>query len=145
VDYEGELRLADCEPQEWFVVFHRKSTRRWVKWLTWGGYEHVSAFAQVKPAAVWLFFDVMVGRIRLLTVNDSQADAMIGHYSRQGLIVRMMAPIPADDGFKPRPGFWCVPAIAHLLGLRTCALRPNALLRQCLANGGTIVVEDEHV
>jgi hypothetical protein len=44
----------------------------------------------------------------------------------------------------PRPrwlrlGFWCVPAMAHLLGLRGFMFRPNALYRACLAQGGAVV------
>ena len=143
MDYRDEIRLPDCQPKEWFVVFHRKTERRWVKWLAWGRYQHVSAFGQVEKAGIWLFFEVMVGRTQILAVPDSQADQMLGHYAEQGLIVRMVAPIPADDRMKLKPGFWCVPAVAHLLGLRTCALRPDRLLRQCLANGGTIVVSDD--
>lgn len=137
------MRSEDCRPTEWFVVFHRKSGRKWVKWLSRGRYEHVSAFAQVKKAGVWLFFEVMAGRTEILAVPDDQADALLGFYSERGLIVRMMAPIPADNRLKLKPGFWCVPAVAHLLGLRTCALRPDRLLRDCLANGGTIVVSDD--
>lgn len=143
MEFEGSFRLSDSEPLEWFVVFHRKSTRWWVKWLAWGKYEHVSAFAEVKKAGIWLFFDIMVSRIRILAVPNDRADFMLGHYSREGLVVRMMAPIPADEGMKLRPGFWCVPAVAHLLGIKSCALRPDTLLRHCLANGGTIVVKDD--
>lgn len=135
--------MLDCEPLEWFVVFHRETSRPWVKWLAWGRYQHVSAFAYYKSARVWVFFDVMICRTRLLIVSDEKADALIGHYARQGLVVRMMAPIPADDRTKLKIGFWCVPAVAHLLGLKGCALRPDALLRQCLANGGTVAAKDD--
>jgi hypothetical protein len=142
-DFEGETRLEDCRPTEWMVVFHRESGRRWVKWLAFGRYQHVSAFAQVKSAGIWLFYEVMVGRTEVMAVPDAKADPLLALYARKGCIVRMKAPIPADDGIKVKPGLWCVPAVAHLLGLRTCALRPDALLRHCLANGGTIVVSDD--
>jgi hypothetical protein len=38
-----------------------------------------------------------------------------------------------------RLGFWCVPAMAHLLGLKGTLFRPDALYRACLAQGGSIV------
>lgn len=143
MDSNGTTRLEDCRPLEWHVVFHRDSSRWWVKWLSWGRYQHVSAFGQVKKTGVWLFYEVMTGRTEVMAVPDDKADPLLGLYASKGCIVRMMAPIPADDRLKLKPGFWCVPAIAHLLGLKTCALRPDALLRHCLANGGTIVVSDD--
>lgn len=136
------LRVEDCEPNEWFVVFHRTASRWWVKWLAWGRYHHVSAFGQVRKTGFWLFFDLDVSRLRVLVVANDCADAILGKLVDEGCVVRMPAPRGADDRMKLKPGTWCVPAVAHLLGLKTCALRPDALLRHCLANGGTIVVPD---
>lgn len=84
----------------------------------------------------------MTARTRILMVPDEKSDAILAQYAKMGKIVRMPAPDPVDSGVKLKFGFWCVTSVAHLLGLRTCALRPDTLLRHCLANGGTIVVDD---
>jgi len=139
---EDGFSLVECEPAEWFVVFHRESLRRWVNVLAWGRYKHVSAFGCVPWSGDWVFFDFLTGRSRFLAVPNEKADAFFAHYSKLGMIVKMPAPDPSDISVKMKPGLWCVTAVAHLLGLRTCALRPDALLRHCLANGGTIVVDD---
>ncbi len=136
--------MADCEPREWFVVFHRESMRRWVNILAWGRFKHVSAFGQVPYTKDWVFFDYLTARTRVLSVPDEKSMAFLAHYSKLGTIVRMPAPIAADERVKLKLGLWCVTAVAHLLGLSTCALRPDALFRHCLENGGVIVVDDEH-
>jgi len=143
VGSEDGFTLAECEPKEWFVVFHRDSLRQWVNWLAWGRYKHVSAFGRVPWSGDWVFFDYLTGRTRVLMVPDEKSDRFLAHYAKMGKIVKMPAPNPDDEGMKFKPGLWCVTAVAHLLGLRTCALRPDALLRHCLANGGTIVVDDD--
>lgn len=128
---------------EWFVVFHRESVRPWVRYLAFGRYKHVSVFGRVPWSGDWLFFDFMTSRSRILTVPDEKSDAFLAHYSKLGKVVRMPSPDPDDHRVKLKPGMWCVTSVSHLLGLRTCALRPDALLRHCLANGGSIVVDDE--
>lgn len=144
-DFEGVLQLPECRPKEWFVVFHRESARWWTKWLAWGRYCHVSAFGEVRSAGCWLHLEVFVGRLEVLAVPDAKADQLLARLASQGCIVRMPA-VPLDDvGIRLKPGLWCVPVVAHLLGLPTCALRPDALLRQCLAHGGVMVVEDDEV
>ena len=41
--------------------------------------------------------------------------------------------------FRARFGFYCVPAIKHLLGLKCVALTPDGLYRAVIKAGGTIV------
>ena len=134
--------LSECEPTEWFVVFHRESLRPWVRFFACGRYRHVSAFGRVPWSGDWVFYDFMTARTRILMVPDEKSDAILAQYAKMGKIVRMPAPDPVDSGVKLKLGLWCVTSVAHLLGLRTCALRPDTLLRHCLANGGTIVVDD---
>lgn len=139
---EERLNLHECEPLEWFVSFTREYDRKWVKWLACGEFRHVTAFGYVKAAGVWTFYDFMASRTRILTVTDQKANLLLAEYAKTGVIVHMPAQIIPDHRPKLKAGLWCVPAVAHLLGLSTCALRPDALLKHCLANGGTIVVDD---
>lgn len=134
--------LAACEPAEWFVVFHRDSDKWWVRWLAAGRFKHVSAFGFNANTQTWTFFSFLTGRLRVLTVSDRQADRLLDYYSRLGAVVRMKAPDAYEQAVRPKLIVSCVSAVAHLLGLPGCTLRPDALFRQCLRNGGTIVVDD---
>lgn len=144
MDFDNALPPSQCEPREWFVVFHRSSKRRIVNLLAWGRFKHVSAFGQIPYTGDWLFFDYLTSRTRVMTVPDDKSTEYLAHYSNLGAIVRMPAPNPDDERMKLKLGLWCVTAVAHLLGLSTCALRPDTLFRHCLANGGVIVVDDDH-
>jgi hypothetical protein len=136
--------IERCEPSVWFVVFHRDSDIKLARWLSFGRYKHVSAFGYVEATNNWTFFSFLSGRIRILSVSNEQADRLIGFYSSSGCVVRMPAPDLHDKRLRLKPVFTCVQSVAHLLGLGGCALRPDAFLRQCLCNGGSIVVDDKH-
>lgn len=143
MDSDRQTEVDRFEPSEWFVVFHRESDRPIFRFLSFGRYRHVSAFGYLPHLHAWVFFSFLTGRIRIATIPDHQANRMLEFYSKRGCILRMPAPDPKDRRFKAKPVFTCVQAVAHLLGLSTCALRPDALHRHCLANGGTIIVGDD--
>jgi hypothetical protein len=132
-------RLSECEPKEWFVVFSEDSPKWWVRWLAWGRFKHVSVFGKVERSGAWVFYDVWLNRAQIMVVGDWEADAAIGYYASQGVIVRFPRLLADDHELSLRPGLWCVPAVAHILGIRSCALRPDRLFRQILAKGGQIV------
>lgn len=137
--FSGGLRLADCEPHDWYVVFHPETSKWWIDWLSWGRFKHVSVFGFVNRAQAWVFYDFHLDRARIYVVGNHEADIAIGHYSTGNTVVRMARPIGREKDINLPVGAWCVPAVAHIVGLRTCALRPDALFRQCLANGGEII------
>jgi hypothetical protein len=131
------------EPSNWFVTFHELSERRWVNWLSWGRYKHVSAFGYCAMAQCWVFVDVLASRMRVRLASDDLADRLIAAESASGMVLKMP---PVDVDRKPlrlKPLLYCVPATAHLLGLPMGALRPDALFRQCLAHGGKPVSNDD--
>ena len=140
----GGLRLEDCEPTDWYVVFDPWSPQRWIRWLAWGRYKHVACFGFISRAQTWVFYDFHLDRSRIFVVGDHEADILIGHYSTGKTVVRMAKPLGREFEVNLALGGWCVPAVAHIVGLRTCALRPDALFRQCLANGGEIMGREEH-
>lgn len=138
-ELDGRLRLADCEPKEWFVVFHEQSSKWWVNLLAWGRFKHVSVFGKVERSGSWVFYDLHSDRAHVMVVGDWEADIALAYYSECGPVIRFPRLLADVSGFSFRPGFWCVPAVAHIIGLRTCALRPDALYRQCLAKGGELI------
>lgn len=121
------------EPPRWILVFHRRTTNRMVRVLACGRFKHVSAYAFLPVSRVWLIFDVSLERVSPVVVPDGGEFSWLMSLCADAELVSM----PRRNGGRMLPLFgWCVPAIAHLLGLRTWALRPDALYRYCLAHGG---------
>ena len=138
-----EIHLPDAiEPTEWNVVFHTKTPWWWLRWV--GKFKHVSAFAYCPGFRAWLVYDTQLSGTRLmLLANGDKARTTLKRYTADCEIVTI-----ARQGQRPywssRLGFYCCPAIKHLLGVRCHAFTPDALYRQLLQNGGTRVDEREH-
>lgn len=123
-----------CEPQVWTLCFSRKASTRLRSLVAFGRYKHVRAYAYLPGMKAWLFYDVHLGGTTLAVVPDGDvALAVIGEWMLDADLVRIRH--GNSIGF-PLPGFWCVPAMKHLIGSRSCALRPSALYRWCLRHGG---------
>jgi hypothetical protein len=133
------LRLSELEPKDWFVVFSEHTDKWWIRCLARGKYKHVSCFGYVDRAYSWVFYDFYLDRARVMLVGDHEVAPILGYFSDMGTVVRMARPIGREAEVNIRSGWWCVPAVAHIIGLKSCALRPDALFRQCLANGGEII------
>jgi hypothetical protein len=123
------------EPQEWFVIFHPEASTRWLAALAVGRFKHVSAFAYVPVGDCWIFLDAEWSGLRIVHARHDVARAQIARYAEHCVIVR--APrAAAPMALAGRLGFTCVSAVRHLLGVRAWSLRPDALYRHLLANGG---------
>lgn len=123
-----------CQPAIWTVVFNRRAATRWASWLAMGTYKHVRAYAYVPYLHVWVFFDPKLSGTDIIVAADGEpANAMITSWIKDADLLRMRR-CGWRAGF-PLFGF-CVPAIKRLLGLRCVSLRPDALYRFCLRNGG---------
>lgn len=133
------FRMSECEPKEWFVVFSEDSPKWWLRLLACGRFKHVSAFGKVERSGSWVFVDMWMNRTQIMVIGDWEADAAFAHYVQLGTIVRFPRLLADERELNLRPGFWCVPAVAHILGIRSCALRPDALFRQILAKGGEVI------
>lgn len=132
------------EPEHWFVTFHERSDRWWVNWFAGRRFKHVTAFGYVASAHVWVFMDVLASRMRIRVVDDRFSDGLLAEQTLSGVVVKMPPKVIDFAEIRLKWGFWCVPAVAHLTGMGASALRPDALYRQCLANGGEIVRRDGH-
>lgn len=130
------------QPTVWTLVFARESDRWWTSWMALGRYKHVRAYAYVPFLHVWVFYDVgFHGTSIVLAADGEPANAMIARWIQGADTVRMRRVDFFDQKGGRRsyriPLFgFCVPAIKHLLGLRCVALRPDALYRFCIENGG---------
>jgi len=122
-------------PPVWILVFCRSSTAWWVNRLP-GTYKHVRAYAFVPAMKAWLFYDVSLSATVIYAAPDGlTAEAYIGDFVRDADLVSVK---PRRGTRRPqfRP-FTCVSAIAHLVGIRSGALRPDRLYRDVLAAGGS--------
>src|SRR5262245_3339318 len=122
------------EPARWLLVFQRRTKSRLVRILACGEFKHVCAYAYLPGARVWLIFDVNLERASPIVIPDGGEHAWLLPLIEDAEVISMAR----REAGRQFPIFgWCVPAVAHLLGLRTWALRPDSLYRYCLAHGGT--------
>lgn len=155
IDFYGVSRadtIVAQMPATWFVVFHTETKRRWLHWLAFGRFKHVSCFGWVDSAQRWIFFDPTLDRAWLRLVPDDVANdepahkfdiaagyygGDIGHYTRRGVVV-CVRPDTARHSAN-RGGIGCVRDVARLTGIKTWALRPDAFFKRCLALGGVVM------
>ena len=132
-----EVAAAGIEAKRWTVVFHRHAEHWFFRAIALGHFKHVSAIAWLPEIGQWWVYDVGFRRTRLRVLEDSQAaqDAIAG-------IIRGNATVTIDireDGLPwMRLGLFCTTAVSHLLGVRCAALRPDALYRHLIAQGGVV-------
>ncbi len=126
------------EPAEWFVCFCRGAASPWVRCLPVGRFKHVRAFGLVPSIHTWIFFDPALDRTALHVARGDPARMLISVWMADAAVVYM--PVLPRTKLRLRlGGGWCVPQIKHLIGLKSGALRPDALLQDCLRFGGKIV------
>jgi hypothetical protein len=128
--------IVDIGPvEEWFVAFKTKAKMR-IANLFPGRFKHVMAFAS--RDGLWAFCDVAPFASQFIIVPDPLADPMIANAIADATVLKVVAG-PGRLG-----GLWCVPATANLTGVPSCALRPDAFFRDCLAHGAEILIENSN-
>jgi hypothetical protein len=121
------------EPDYWNVVFHPATT--WHARLFVGQFQHVSAFTYVPGFKAWIVYDVQWGGMRIAMFAQQFGVEAFVRSTRDCAIVKFTR----SRGHMPiasRLGFYCVPAIKHLLGLPCVAVTPDQLYRALINNGG---------
>jgi hypothetical protein len=125
------------EPRRWTVVFHRKAENRFFSAIAMGRFKHVSAFAWLPDLERWLIYDVGFRRTRVALYSDDE-DAR----KHLAAIVTGNRTVTIDVREENLPfmrlGMFCTTAVAHLIGVRSSALRPDRLYRHLVAQGGLV-------
>lgn len=126
------------EPTQWNVVFHPVAATPWMNRLPIGRFKHVSAFAYLAGLKGWLIYDVQMGSTRIIVLPDLDASMQIIGKLTDGCDILS---IDRREGGSTggRLGFWCVPAVKHLIGIRSGALRPDRLYDDLLLNGAKVI------
>jgi hypothetical protein len=125
------------QPCSWLLVFHTStSLPRLDRWLP-GRFKHVSAIGYVDEGDVWLIYDVHhLGTAVRAVIGDAGRLLAARVLSANGVL---RVPVRRDRCLLPRLAFWCVPAMKHLVGSRSGALRPDALWRDLVRDGAEII------
>lgn len=132
----NETPIGSIEPGEWFIVFHPDTAIPFVRAVCPGRFKHVSAWGYYPGFKSWLIFDPQWGGLRLSMISHADMPTAFPEYTRGCEVVKMVR--AGEIGLSPlsRLGFWCVPAIKHLLGVRCATWRPDAFYRHILRRGG---------
>jgi hypothetical protein len=121
----------------WILLFSKKRGRWWVRLLACGRYHHVKAIAYLPAMRAWLFYDVKFNGTRLMLAPEGDPGTRgFLHDYLDGCDLVAMPRLPVPKRVAPHAGFWCTLAMKHLVGIRTCALRPDRLWRDSVAAGG---------
>lgn len=121
-------------PVYWYLAFSTVPFRWWMKFMP-GRFKHVMAFAPLPELGLWVFIDAGHDMTEVAVVPDGEAEIFLAGVARMA-VVRIACGRRAR---LPRWGYWCTAMAGHLVGLGPCALRPDSLYRQCLANGGVLI------
>lgn len=131
-----DVSIPAVEPNEWFVVFHRKSLNRVLSFLAFGEFKHVSAFGYCPGLKVWMLYDVQWSGTRIILVDQKTVIDWT-----HGCDILKIPRTTLRMGMSSRLGFYCVTAVKHLIGLRCVAVTPCALYRHILRHGGILICE----
>lgn len=134
------------EPSTWLLIFNHEASTWWRSFLAFGRFKHVWACAYVPDCNAWLVYDVHLDGTTIGLVPAGPLFNQFLGYRTGGLNRATIVSMPRQPARKManplilirRLGFWCVPAIAHLVGVRCATYRPDSLYRACLREGGTL-------
>jgi len=138
------LEQADLAPipSVWWTAFYGNENRWWWDRICKPGFRHVCAFTFYPGPDVWVLYDVTFNRTNIRVMSREVWSAWMSTLPRHARFLRSEIP----DEPHPRPWwlkltFWCAPAVAHLLGVNSRALRPQALYRDLVAQGAVPAFE----
>lgn len=135
---DGPPPPASGHPAAWYVAFYESGEPHWWWPLCKPGFRHVMAFGYCVHAAAWLIYDVTLARTFVRALKPEAFDLWLATLPAGRAILHYESPEVDPDarswgGF--RLGFWCTPAVAHLIGAPSRALRPHALFRDLIRLG----------
>lgn len=125
-------------PACWLLVFDRQASSRWTSLVAMGRYKHVRAFGYVPDAEAYVFYDVQFGRTLITVARGKGVLRMIGEWCQDADVLSFTPQVKSQKATWVAP-LLCTTAVAHLIGLRSGALRPDRLFADCLRNGAILV------
>ena len=132
---------AAGSPTRWLIVFDLTAATWWASLIALGRYKHARTFGHVHACDVWLFYDCQFFHTTIQIARGEEARRLIAEWTADADVLAIDARLNVGrwaSGWWPMP-LICTTAVARLIGLPCCALRPDAFRRQCLRHGATIV------
>jgi len=129
-------------PKVWQVCFMGIERRFPWDWFCQRGFRHAFLLGYLPEHNLWLCYDVLFGKTEITVISEKRAGFLLGLATDQGAVLNWPAPTGPVYRRFPRLGFWCIPAISHVLGLGCVAMTPKGLhdyLRRC---GAKPLLED---
>lgn len=129
-------------PTIWQVVF--TDNEKWTpwNWILKPGFRHVLALGYLPEHRLWLCYEVLFYRTEVSVLSGAIAGRILQAGENGGGVLSVSTPRGLRPSWRPRFGFWCVPAICHLLGLGCVAITPRGLHDFLLRNGAKPLLED---
>ena len=122
----------------WYLVF-APDCRHWLTRLLPGRFKHVYAIGWCPEARVFVVVDYAFEGVSVLVVPGSvEGDGWLAQMTAGCGVLEMQA-----QRTPPRVQRFalCTTFVKHLVGLRSGALRPDALWRDCLRNGARVIFD----
>ena len=138
--YLTERLPPASSPPIWYVVFGQDANPHLFDRFLHRGFRHVFAFGYLPGHDLWIIYDVKFSHTVMGVIEAGDAARLIGWIRNSGRALEWKS--RKTQTVRWRFGFWCVPAIKHLLGLRCVALTPWQLYRWMLKNGAKEVWND---
>jgi hypothetical protein len=122
-------------PARWVLCFSRVG----LPWVP-GYYKHVRAYGYLPGIRSWLFYDCnLTGRsVSVAPDSDDTVRTVMWAFVRDCDIISMPAVRAGTMPWLTRLGWWCVPDMKSLIGLRSRAITPDGLYRDCLRAEGAL-------
>ena len=124
---------AEASPIRWQVCFVRRAEMWWVDRFVPGRFKHVSVAGWISDTQTWVFFDINLWRTSVKVLPLEAGDVRYALAQRHAKVLKVKA--RRDGRMLLRFGFWCVPGVKHLLGVRSGALLPAGLWRDLVRSG----------
>lgn len=134
------VRDEPAAPRFWEVCFVGKDRRAPWDWLLPKHYRHVFVLGYVVEHDLWICYDVSCFKTEIAIHSNATAGWLLNWAREQGGHLTWPAPV-VKQTFAVRPGFWCVPAVKHILGLRCVAMTPKGLHDYLVRHGATPLTE----
>lgn len=129
-------------PLVWQVCFMGIEKRFPWDWFLPAGFRHVFLLGYLPGHDLWLCYDVLFFKTEITVLSGQRAGFLLTLAKEQGAVLNWPAPVAPRRGWFPNFGFWCVPAVKHVLGLGCVAATPRGLHDYLVRRGATPLVEE---
>lgn len=122
---------------DWFIVFNRDCATQWLARLLPGRWKHVWALGFSHACRTWVAYDVNLSGTTIVVLPEcADSHAKMAIWLADADVLRFQG--RPSTLWKNRLGFFCTPAIRHLVGSRCGALTPAGFYYGLIAEGAQV-------